>query len=155
MAIALHFRPHADTLDGRIYTVGAMIIFLSMFLSLAMKTDNSNEPKDCQNAFAVALIVLNVIMIGTAVVQIIQVGRRAHQPKQNSVLGLRNTDKYNDRGDVEEPTENATSTTIDDTTVGPPSLTLRSRHSGDSKQTDSTADSRVVNEQQQQPEVRF
>jgi hypothetical protein len=33
LTIALHCRPHADSLDGRIYTVGAMIIFLSMFLS--------------------------------------------------------------------------------------------------------------------------
>jgi hypothetical protein len=71
MITAVYCRPHADTLDGRIYTVGAMIIFLSMFLSLAMKTDNNNETKDSQNAFAVLLIVLNVIMIGAAVVQMI------------------------------------------------------------------------------------
>jgi hypothetical protein len=31
--VAVYLRPHADTLDGKIYTVGAMIIFLSMFLS--------------------------------------------------------------------------------------------------------------------------
>eukprot|EP00953_Heterococcus_sp_UTEX-ZZ885_P035577 18362-Heterococcus_DN1.PRE.1 len=155
MVTALHFRPHADTLDGRIYTVGAMIIFLSMFLSLAMKTDNNNETKDSQNAFAVVLVVLNVVMMGTAVVQIIQVGRRAQHPKQNSVLGLRNTDNDSDRGDVEEPTEVATDATIDATSVMPPRPTLRFRHSGDSKQTDVAYDSRVKNEQQQQPEVRF
>jgi hypothetical protein len=43
IVVALYCQPHADTLDGQIYTVGTVIIFLSMFLSLAMRSDISTE----------------------------------------------------------------------------------------------------------------
>jgi hypothetical protein len=88
MAIALYCQPHADTLDGRIYTVGTVIIFLSMFLSLEMKANVSNETQYSQNVFAVVLVILNVVMAIAAVVQMALVGRRACTSRQNSVLGL-------------------------------------------------------------------
>jgi hypothetical protein len=135
MVIAVHCRPHADTLDGRIYTVGAMIIFLSMFLSLAMKTDKSNETKDSQNAFAVVLIILNVIMVGAAVLQMFLVGRRAYMSRQNSMLGIGKIDHTHDSDDIEEQTEHATLDTTIDSDM-PASLT-------------------VVNQPQQQSGVRF
>jgi hypothetical protein len=86
----VYCRPHAEALDGQIYTVGAVIIFLSMFLSLAMKTNVSTETHSSQDAFAVVLVVLNVVMIIVAVVQVGLVGHRAiTSSRQNSVLGLR------------------------------------------------------------------
>jgi hypothetical protein len=168
LTVALYCQPHVDTLDGQIYTVGALIIFLSMFLSLAMKTDSTTETKASQNAFAVVLIILNVIMIGAAVLQMILVGRRPYMSRQNSVLGIGKIDYSHDSDgiDIEEQTEDTTSST--DTTSNtnsgmPASLTLRSRHSGDTKQTNtSTTIDGVLNEerqqqqqQQQQSAVRF
>jgi hypothetical protein len=90
LTIAVYCRPHAEALDGQIYTVGAVIIFLSMFLSLAMKTNVSSETHSSQDAFAVVLVVLNIVMIIVAVVQVALVGHRAlTSTRQNSVLGLR------------------------------------------------------------------
>jgi multisubunit Na+/H+ antiporter MnhG subunit len=92
IVVALYCRPHAETLDGQIYTVGAMIIFLSMFLSLAMKTDVSHETDYSQHVFAVVLVVLNVVMAMTAVVQMVLVGRRAYLSRQSSALDLEKID---------------------------------------------------------------
>jgi hypothetical protein len=90
LAIALYFQPHVDPRDGQIYTGGAMIIFLSMFLSLLMKTDVSTETNSSQAAFALVLVVLNIAMVIAAVVQVALVGHRAMaSSRQNSVLGLR------------------------------------------------------------------
>jgi hypothetical protein len=139
-----------DTLDGRIYTVGAMIIFLSMFLSLAMKVDLSNETDDSQDAFAVILVILNILMIGAAVVQMVFVGRRAYMLRQNSMLGIGKIDhaNINVSGDLEE-SENTF-----DSAVKPSSVSMLSRHSGDKQQVSQTgANECVVNEEQQQCEV--
>jgi hypothetical protein len=86
--IALYCRPHADPVDTMIYTVGAMIIFLSMFLSLAMKADISSETNASQDAFAVVLVVLNLAMIVAAFVQMAYVAHRALTTGRNSVLRL-------------------------------------------------------------------
>jgi hypothetical protein len=95
MGIALYCQPHVDTLDGMIYAVGAMTIFLSMFLSLAMKVDLSKETNDSQQAFAVILVILNILMIGAAVAQMALVGRRAYISRQNSVFGIGKIDRIN------------------------------------------------------------
>jgi hypothetical protein len=90
LAIALYCQPHVDARDGQIYTGGAMIIFLSMFLSLLMKANVSTETKSSQAAFALVLVVLNIAMVIAAVVQVALVGHRAiTSSRQNSVLGLR------------------------------------------------------------------
>jgi hypothetical protein len=94
--VAVYCRPHVEALDGQIYTVGAIIIFFSMFLSLAMKANVSNETDYSQHVFAVVLVVLNVAMAIAAVVQMILVGRRAYASRQNSVLGLGKIDHTND-----------------------------------------------------------
>jgi hypothetical protein len=86
--VALYCRPHADKPDTMVYTVGAMIIFLSMFLSLAMKADISSETQDSQDAFAVVLVVLNLAMMAVAVVQIVFVGHRAFITGRSLVLRL-------------------------------------------------------------------
>jgi hypothetical protein len=84
--------------------------------------------------------------------------------RQNSVLGIGKIDHTNSSDDIEEQTNDTTSGNITggneiaDDSVIPPRLTLRRlrfRDSGDSKQADITADGRVVQEQQQQYEVRF
>eukprot|EP00953_Heterococcus_sp_UTEX-ZZ885_P008669 5174-Heterococcus_DN1.PRE.7 len=96
MVTAVYFRPHADTLDGTIYLVGAMIIFLSMFLSLAMKVDISSETHYNQDAFGIVLLLLNVVMIVTALVQMYLVAHRAYSSAQqkNSMYGTRNVDSH-------------------------------------------------------------
>jgi hypothetical protein len=87
--VALYCRPHADTLDANIYTTGALIVFLSMFLTLAIKTDVSTEDDHSQKAFAVTLVILNVVLLVAAFIQIVLVGRRAAWfGRQTSVLGL-------------------------------------------------------------------
>jgi hypothetical protein len=159
LTVALYCQPHVDTLDGQIYTVGALIIFLSMFLSLAMKTNNNNETKDSQNAFAVVLIVLNVIMIGAAVVQMMLVGYRAYMSRQNSVLGIGKIDHTNNDDVEEQAKSTTTTTTTTNVCVQPTPLTLSSRHSGDSKQADITTttgtDGNVYDEQPKLAIVRF
>jgi hypothetical protein len=82
MGVAQYYKPHADPLDGQIYTGGSVIIFLSMFLSLAMRTDVSNETHYSQNVFAIVLVVLNVSMLAAACVQVVYVGYRAMRPTQ-------------------------------------------------------------------------
>jgi hypothetical protein len=94
LAVALYFQPHFDPHDGQIYTGGAMIIFLSMFLSLLMKTDVSTETNSSQAAFALVLVVLNIAMVIAAVVQVALVSRRAiGSSRQNSMYGLRTVDR--------------------------------------------------------------
>jgi hypothetical protein len=101
IVIALYCQPHADIQDGRIYTVGTVIIFLSMFLSLAMKSDVSNETDYSQKAFGIVLVVLNVFMAAAAVVQMALVGRRAYASRQNSVLGLGKVDYDSDNDNID------------------------------------------------------
>jgi hypothetical protein len=88
MAVALYCHPHADSLDANIYTTGAMIVFLSMFLSLAINSDISKEDHQSQKAFAIVLVILNIVLLLAAFVQIVLVGRRAWYGRQTSVLGL-------------------------------------------------------------------
>jgi Transient receptor potential (TRP) ion channel len=84
MVVALYYKPHYDRLDGQIYTGGSVIIFLSMFLSLAMRTDVSNETHHSQNVFAIVLVVLNGIMLAAACIQVLIVGYRAMRPKEKA-----------------------------------------------------------------------
>jgi hypothetical protein len=84
MAVAMQCKPHASYLDGYLYIVGALIIFFSMFMSLAMKTDISKETNESQDAFAVVLIIMNAFMIGATIVRIILVGRKAYDFKNGS-----------------------------------------------------------------------
>eukprot|EP00953_Heterococcus_sp_UTEX-ZZ885_P019923 11128-Heterococcus_DN1.PRE.3 len=100
--VALYSQPHADVLDSRIYTVGAMIIFLSMFLSLALKADVSRETIDDREAFGVVLVLLNVVLAVAALVQMVLVGRRALAARQNSVLGLGKIDYGEDSDRIDE-----------------------------------------------------
>jgi hypothetical protein len=111
LATALYCKPHAEKLDGAIYTIGALIVFLSMFLSLAMKADISKETSASQHAFAVVLVLLNIGMIVAALVQIVLVGHRAYLARQNSVLGIVKIDHSDDSDDVEEDATVATNST--------------------------------------------
>jgi hypothetical protein len=110
LTVALRCRPHADCSDGRIYTVGAMIIFLSMFLSLAMKTDGSSETNASQQAFAVVLVVLNVVMAVAAVVQMLLVAHRARaliasnsKPEGTAAVDTTSSDNAQSSSDSEQP----------------------------------------------------
>jgi len=63
MIVALYVQPHADPLDGMVYYGGCLNIFLSTFLSSAMKADVSKETQDSQKAFDVILILLNIFVL--------------------------------------------------------------------------------------------
>jgi hypothetical protein len=69
--IALYCKPHSNHWDGKIYAIGALVVFLSMFLSLAIKTNVSNETHASQRSFAVVMLILNVVMIIAAAVQVL------------------------------------------------------------------------------------
>jgi hypothetical protein len=133
IVIALYCQPHADILDGGIYTVGTVIIFLSMFLSLAMKADVSNETQYSQNVFGIVLVALNVLMAAAAAVQMALVGRRAYtDPRQNSALGLRKTARTNnnyanenDDNDIDNDHGNDTGNDIDNDANGRTGTNLR------------------------------
>jgi hypothetical protein len=87
--VALYCQPHQDARDGQIYTLGAIVIFFSMFLSLAINTDVSTETNSSRDAFAVILILLNIGMVIAAVVQVALVGERAIKTgQQDSIFGL-------------------------------------------------------------------
>jgi hypothetical protein len=105
MVVALYYKPHADPLDGQIYTGGSVIIFLSMFLSLAMRTDVSNETHYSQSVFAVVLVVLNGIMLAAACFQVLIVGCRAIRPKKRQPPQTAAAVQHNsDRSLTHEPT---------------------------------------------------
>jgi hypothetical protein len=114
MMVAMYYKPHAEALDGRIYVVGALIIFLSMFLSSAMKTDVTKEDHSSQDAFAVVLVLLNVAMVLAAVSQMALVGHRAYLARDNSVLGLRRVDNTTDDTDINDGTSTKSSADDDD-----------------------------------------
>jgi hypothetical protein len=99
MAVAMQCKPHASSLDGYMYTVGALIIFFSMFMSLAMKTDISKETNESQDAFAVVLIIMNAFMIGAFIVKIILVGRKAYDFKKGSNNNSSNSGIDNENND--------------------------------------------------------
>jgi hypothetical protein len=90
----LQFQPHEDSADGQVYTIGAVVIFLSMFLSLIEKTESSGETEASKKAFAIVLIVLNVVMAGAALIQMSLVVRKAYrrQIKQMKKSGTRTED---------------------------------------------------------------
>jgi hypothetical protein len=88
MVLVLCVQPHADLADAHIYTVGALITFLSMFLSLALKVNIRTETDFNQDAFAVVLVVMNVAMLLAAIVQIRLVMKRAFLQKESSSTSL-------------------------------------------------------------------
>jgi FlaG/FlaF family flagellin (archaellin) len=149
--ISLYCKPHADVLDGQIYTIGTLIIFLSMFLSLAMKTDVSKEASGSQQAFAVILVLLNVAMILAAVVQMWLVGRRGYLSRQSSMLGLRKIHHQDDTTTADEAAvvsatigTAAAATTENDITIEENSSTHISSTTG-----------RACEPQESQSELRF
>jgi hypothetical protein len=151
--IALYCQPHADTLDGRIYTVGTAIIFLSMFLSLAMKANVSNETDYSQDVFGVVLVVLNAVMMLAAVVQMALVGRRAYMSRQTSAMGLGKIDHFNDN-DANDSVVMNTVPTVAVTTAA--TAATAATASADKCETVERGTSADNNEQQaRQSEVRF
>jgi hypothetical protein len=114
-----------------------------------MKVDLSNETNDSQDAFAVILVILNILMIGAALAQMAFVGRRAYMSRQNSMLGIGKINHTNNNvsGDLEESTED-----INDSTVKPSAVSMLSRRGGGDKQVSKTANECVVNKDEQQCE---
>jgi uncharacterized membrane protein len=100
--LALQCQPHVDALDGRVYTIGAMIIFLSMFLALAIKADISDETDSSQKAFAVVLVILNVVMAVAAILQMVLVSRRAFVAHKASKREDADVETNNNDADMQE-----------------------------------------------------
>lgn len=65
--------PYKSDLDTWLSRGGHVIVFLSMFDSLLLKVDVSEERDQSQSAFAIVLVVGNVLMILAIVVQVVGV----------------------------------------------------------------------------------
>jgi hypothetical protein len=78
LVIVVHYKPHADSIDTGIYVSGSIIIFLSMFLSLLVKVNVSQDDTESQHAFSVLLILMNIGMILATIAQVTLVGRRTY-----------------------------------------------------------------------------
>jgi Transient receptor potential (TRP) ion channel len=109
LTMASYFKPHNESLDGMIYTVGALIIFLSMFMSLAMKADVSKETNESQNAFGVVLVMMNALMIGVTAVKIVLVSSKAYIKSNISSKKNNNDKKSNDNSNNIKSNDNNSS----------------------------------------------
>jgi hypothetical protein len=80
LALIYVARPHADSLDGRIYCLGCVIIFLSMLLALTSMAGVYHEHSGISDTnaavFAVVLVLLNILMLLAAISQLLLVGYR-------------------------------------------------------------------------------
>ncbi|CAN0400563.1 unnamed protein product [Phaeothamnion confervicola] len=61
-----YFLPHKDSMDAHIYGLGCIIIFCSMFFSVMIQAESADNSG---HAVSVLLVVLNVLMIATTLVQ--------------------------------------------------------------------------------------
>ncbi|CAM9578389.1 unnamed protein product, partial [Phaeothamnion confervicola] len=61
-----YFSPHEDRFDAQVYGLGCVIIFCSMFLSVAIEAETADDTAQSKQAVAVLLVVLNVVMVAAA-----------------------------------------------------------------------------------------
>jgi hypothetical protein len=84
IVLVLWWTPHAEAMDTRIYVFGAIIVFLSMFLSLLVKIQTgANISFPGSSTYSVTLIVMNILLVLAALTQLVLVGRRAWLSKQS------------------------------------------------------------------------
>jgi hypothetical protein len=62
-------QPFADTSDSNDYWFGTWILFLSTFIALVLKGDNSSESAYYNKFMAIILVVFNVLLISSAAIQ--------------------------------------------------------------------------------------
>jgi hypothetical protein len=62
-------QPYADTSDSNDYWFGTWILFLSTFIALVLKGDNSSESAYYNKFMAVVLVVFNVLLLSSAAIQ--------------------------------------------------------------------------------------
>eukprot|EP00953_Heterococcus_sp_UTEX-ZZ885_P010449 6102-Heterococcus_DN1.PRE.1 len=79
-------------MDARIYVLGAIIVFLSVFLSLLVKVQDDAAAAVAvfrgAHTYSATLIVLNVLMVVAAIAQLVLVGGRARLTKRLTLRGL-------------------------------------------------------------------
>ncbi|CAM9682270.1 unnamed protein product [Pylaiella littoralis] len=68
--------PFSDSNDHRAYTLGALAIFLTMFMGLVVKVDLADEETQSQLVLGVLLILLTVALLVVAVVECLWEARR-------------------------------------------------------------------------------
>jgi hypothetical protein len=91
VVLVLWWNPHADSMDARIYVVGAIIVFLSVFLSLLVKVQADAAAIAVfrgSRTYSATLIVLNILMVLAAIAQLALVGSRARLAQRPSLRGL-------------------------------------------------------------------
>jgi hypothetical protein len=126
LVIVVHYKPHADPIDTGIYVSGSIIIFLSMFLSLLVKVNISQDDTESQHVFAVLLILMNIGMILATIAQVTLVGRRTYASfinmsnnkiKHGNDLNSKANDSDYDSNEVAGPALRTTIETHDDITA--------------------------------------
>jgi hypothetical protein len=93
VVLVLWWNPHADSMDARIYVLGAIIVFLSVFLSLLVKVQDDAAAAVAvfrgAETYSATLIALNILMVLAAIAQLVLVGKRAWLAQRPSFMGLR------------------------------------------------------------------
>jgi hypothetical protein len=92
VVLVLWWNPHADSMDARIYVLGSIIVFLSVFLSLLVKVQDDAAAAVAvfrgAHTYSATLIVLNILMVVAAIAQLVLVGGRARLTKRPTLRGL-------------------------------------------------------------------
>jgi hypothetical protein len=93
VVLVLWWNPHADSMDARIYVLEAIIVFLSVFLSLLVKVQADAVAVIAvfrgAHTYSATLIVLNILMVVAAIAQLVLLGSRAKLTQRPSLRGLR------------------------------------------------------------------
>jgi hypothetical protein len=93
VVLVLWWKPHADSMDASIYVLGAIIVFLSVFLSLLVKIQADAAAAVAvfhgTKTYTATLIALNVLMVLAAFAQLVLVGKRALVAQRPSLRGFR------------------------------------------------------------------
>jgi hypothetical protein len=77
IVLVLWYTPHADIMDTRIYIFGAIIVFLSMFMSLLVKVQDGITTFRGSQTYSATLVGMNILMVIAAIAQLTYVAKRA------------------------------------------------------------------------------
>jgi hypothetical protein len=113
IVLVLWYTPHADIMDTRIYIFGALIVFLSMFMSLLVKVQDGITTFKGSQTYSATLVTMNVLMVIAAIAQLTYVAKRAWIAKA-SVNTLRKESVRNLRTRLSRSGSSITRTTVFD-----------------------------------------
>jgi hypothetical protein len=113
IVLVLWYTPHADIMDTRIYIFGAIIVFLSMFMSLLVKVQDGITTFKGSQTYSATLVSMNILMVIAAIAQLTYVAKRAWIAKA-SVNKLRRESVRNLRTRLSRSSSTISRTTLFD-----------------------------------------